>query len=134
VPTAGSDDVWSRGARRAVDATVDAGIGRFVMVSSLGAGDPLRGPEALRPYLVAKRVADDHLSGTDLDFTILRPGRLTDEPGTGRIATRVEGFPAISREDVAATIVECLTAQRARRTTLEIVSGETPIPEALAVV
>ncbi len=123
-------DLW--GARRVVDAAVDARVARFVMVSSLGAGDPLRGPEALRPYLVAKRAADDHLAATSLGYTILRPGRLTDGDASGLVTTEVEGFGSIPRDDVAAVIVECLTRDVARRRTVEVVSGDTPIREALA--
>jgi len=123
-------DLW--GARRAVDAAVAAKVKRFVMVSSLGAGDPLQGPESLRPYLVAKRAADDHLEASGLDYTIVRPGQLLDDPGNGRVRTEVQGHPAIPRDDVAATIEACLVEGYAKRRTFELVSGDTPIPEALA--
>src|SRR6056297_3374148 len=90
-------DLW--GAKRAVEACEAMGIDRFVMVSSRGAGDPQAGREPLRPYLVAKHFADRALRDSSLDETILRPTRLTDAEGTGRVTTE-EGDP-IPRADVA---------------------------------
>jgi uncharacterized protein YbjT (DUF2867 family) len=79
-------------------------------------------------YLVAKRAAEIDLRARDLDWTILRPGRLTDEPGTGLVRLAPEVPPgAVPRDDVAAVISALLEAPGTVRRTLELVSGETPI-------
>lgn len=77
-------DLW--GARRSIDACIEQGIDRFVIVSAYKASEPMAEPEALRPYRVAKRCADDYLEWSPLDATILRPTTLTDDAGTGRIS------------------------------------------------
>lgn len=125
-------DLW--GARRAVDASEEAGIDRFLMVSARGAADPDSGYEPLRPYLVAKRCADDYLRRSALDDTILRPTTLTDEKGTGRISTAFEpadGGPNISRADVAEAIVACLNDDATVGHTIELYGGDTPIADAI---
>ncbi|WP_042665142.1 SDR family oxidoreductase [Haloferax sp. ATB1] len=126
-------DLW--GARRVVDACVDADIDRFVMISSVGAGDPLAGPEPLRPYLVAKRCADDYLEQSGLDATILRPTRLTDADGTGTVSLTVDDLDGdtaeIPRADVAGAVVACLDIDRTVGETMHLTSGETPIERAL---
>ena len=73
------------GAVKCVEAAESAGVARFVIVSSIGAQDPERGPEAMRPYLRAKAEADAHVAASTLDWTIVRPGSLNDEPGTGLV-------------------------------------------------
>jgi uncharacterized protein YbjT (DUF2867 family) len=127
-------DLW--GARRAVDACAERGIGRFVMVSSRGAGDPDSGYEPLRPYLVAKHFADDYLRRSSLDETILRPTRLTDEPETGRVATGADlesdRGDSIPRADVARAVVACLEEPSTIGTTLDLYGGGTPIDAAVA--
>lgn len=124
-------DLW--GARRAVDAAARAGIDRFVLVSSIGTRDPLQGPASIRPYLVAKRAADDHLRSTDLAWTVVRPGRLTDAPGTGQVAAGPALEPGeVTRDDVAHALEACLVDGLAIRTTFELMNGDTPIHEALA--
>jgi len=96
-------DVW--GAVRVIELMGELGLRRLVMVSSIGVDDPLAGPESLRPYLVAKRVVDELLQQSGLDWTIVRPGRLTDDDGTGRVLlARRKDWPAIPRDDVAASI------------------------------
>ncbi|WEL30264.1 SDR family oxidoreductase [Haloferax volcanii] len=126
-------DLW--GARRVVDACVEAGIDRFVMISSIGAGDPLSGPEALRPYLVAKRCADDYLEQSSLDATILRPTRLTDAERTGSVSLTVESLdgdtPEIPRADVAQAVVASLDIDRTVGETLTLTGGDTTIERAL---
>jgi len=120
-------DLW--GAARAVDACVDSGVDRFIMISSRGAADPQEGREPLRPYLVAKYFADRHLRQSGLNETILRPTRLTDESGTGRVNT-VEGDP-IPRADVAQAAVACLQDPSTVGHAIELYRGETPIQEAV---
>ena len=102
-------DLW--GARRTITACEEQGIDRYVMISSRGAADPSSAYEPMRPYLVAKRAADDYLARSALDATILRPTTLTDEEGTGRVAAAFEpagGGPDIPRDDVAQAVVACL--------------------------
>ena len=125
-------DLW--GARRAVAACEERGVDRFVMISSRGAADPSAGYEPLRPYLVAKRAADDYLERSSLDGTILRPTSLTDEEGTGRIAAAFEpagGGPDIPRADVAQAVVACLDDDATVGYTMELYGGETPIATAV---
>src|SRR5215211_8238899 len=93
-----------------IEAARELGVARYVMVSSMGTFDIEQAPEAMRPYFQAKRDADDALEASGLDWTIVRPGHLTEEPGTGRVdAARALGRGGdVPREDVAAVIVECL--------------------------
>ena len=112
-----------------------AGVERFVQVSAIGVDDPL--PEdtddVWRAYVEAKRDADAALRETSLAWTILRPGRLTDDSGTGRVVLgdRVQRG-AIPRADVAATIVACLADDRSVRRQWELVSGDVPVADAVA--
>lgn len=125
-------DLW--GARCVVDACEEGGIDRLLMVSARGAADPDSGYEPLRPYLVAKRCADDYLQRSSLDDTILRPTTLTDEEGTGRISSAFEpadGGPDIPRADVAQAIVACLNADATIGRIIELYGGDTPIAEAI---
>ncbi len=114
------------------DAASAAGVGRYLMVSAMGAGDPTAGSEATRPYLEAKARADEAVAASGLDFTIVRPGGLTDEPAAGRVAVgeRV-ARGTIPRDDVAAVLVACLDEPGTVGRTFELVSGDTPIEHAL---
>jgi uncharacterized protein YbjT (DUF2867 family) len=117
------------------DAAERAGVGRFVQISSMGAGAPPRPgtDETFAAYLRAKTEAEDDLRRRDLDWTVLRPGGLTNAPGTGRVrlATSVPRGQ-VSRDDVAAVIVDLLSHDRGIGQTLELVAGDTPIERALA--
>jgi uncharacterized protein YbjT (DUF2867 family) len=117
------------------DAAERAGVGRFVQISSMGAGAPPRPgtDETFAAYLRAKTEAEDDLRRRDLDWTVLRPGGLTNAPGTGRVrlATSVPQGQ-VSRDDVAAVIVDLLSHDRGIGQTLELVAGDTPIERALA--
>ena len=117
-----------------LDAARRTGARRYLMISAMGAGDPSRGSEAMRPYLEAKAEADAALAASDLDWTIVRPGMLTDDPGTGLIdaAASLGRRGAIPRDDVAAVLVACLDEPRTVRATFDVLSGDTPIGEALA--
>lgn len=102
-------DLW--GAVRVIKACEARGIRRFVMVSSIGADDPRRGPESLQPYLAAKGAADEVLMRSDLDWTVIRPGRLTDDDETGAVRLSAdEAWPAVTRGDVAETLRGVLEA------------------------
>jgi uncharacterized protein YbjT (DUF2867 family) len=116
------------------DAAERAGLRRFVQISSMGAGAPPRGgtDETFAAYLRAKSEAEEDLRRRDLDWTVLRPGGLTNAPGIGRVrlATSVPRGQ-ISRDDVAAVIVGLLTGATGIGRTLELVAGDTPIERAL---
>ena len=121
------------GAAKLVEAAEKNGTGRYLMLSSMGAGDPESGPEAMRPYLRAKAKADGRLRESRLDWTIIRPGSLTDEEGTGRVeaAEDLGKRGEIPREDVATAFALTLESPNTVGKTFEILSGETPIREAL---
>jgi uncharacterized protein YbjT (DUF2867 family) len=126
-------DLW--GARRSIDACVDGDIDRYVMISAYSASEPLTDPEALAPYRVAKRCADDYLEQSPLDATILRPTALTDEEGTGQVSTAFEyhddGGPDISRANVAQAVVACLDDEATVGETIRLFGGDTPIEQAI---
>jgi uncharacterized protein YbjT (DUF2867 family) len=122
------------GAVKLIEAAKANGIRRYLMVSSMGADDPSRGSEQMRPYLEAKAEADAALQASGLDFTIVRPGRLTDDAGTGLVdvAPRLGRRGSIPRDDVAATLQACLETDATIGETFELLSGETSIQEALS--
>ncbi len=111
-----------------------AGVRRFVQISSMGAGapPPPGTDETFAAYLHAKAEAERDLRRRDLDWTVLRPGGLTNAPGTGRVRL-ASSVPRgqVSRDDVAAVIVGLLSDARGIGHTLELVAGDTPIDQAL---
>ena len=110
-----------------------AGPQRYVMVSAMGAADPPVGDEVFAVYLQAKAKADDELRASGLDYTIVRPGRLTDDPGTGRvrIGERLERGH-VPRDDVAAVLYAALDRHLASGATFDLIGGDDPIDEALS--
>jgi uncharacterized protein YbjT (DUF2867 family) len=117
------------------DAAERAGVRRFVLVSSMGAGAPPRAgsDETWAAYITAKTAAEADLRARDLDWTILRPGGLTDDPGTGRIRLAPPPVPAgrIPRADVAAVIAALLDEPGTRQQTLELTSGDSLVAAAV---
>jgi uncharacterized protein YbjT (DUF2867 family) len=117
------------------DAAERAGVRRFVQISSMGAGQPPRPgtDEVWAAYITAKTVGEDDLRARDLDWTILRPGRLTDAPPTGRIRLAPPPVPrdTIPRADVAAVIAALLDNPGTRHQTLELVGGGSPVAAAV---
>jgi uncharacterized protein YbjT (DUF2867 family) len=119
------------------DAAEAAGVRRYVMISSMGAdaeapddvGDPV-----FVAYLRAKGAADDDIRARKaLDSTILRPGHLTNDPGTGLVTIAHEtGHGNIPREDVAAVLLAVLDTPSTAGQTFEVISGDTPIKDAVA--
>jgi uncharacterized protein YbjT (DUF2867 family) len=111
---------------------MEAGVPRYVMVSAIGAGRPDDWSEEMRPYYEAKAGADERLMESGLDYTIVRPGGLTDEPGTGlvTVATDLERG-SIPREDVAAVLYAVLETPSSIGKTFELISGDTPVEEAV---
>jgi uncharacterized protein YbjT (DUF2867 family) len=122
------------GAVKLIEAAEALGVRRYVMVSSMGADDPATASEQMRPYQQAKHDADEALKRSSLDWTIVRPGRLTDEPGSGRVdlAPKLGRYGEVPREDVAAVVLSVLAAENTVRGTFELLSGDVPIEEAVA--
>ena len=120
------------GAKRLIDAAKDAIIKKFVMLSTMGADNPSVSEE-MGDYLKAKQNADEHLKASGLDYTIIRPGSLTNEEGTGKIQLRekLENHGSITRADVAKTLVEVLESDVMQNRVFEILAGETPIEKAI---
>lgn len=120
------------GAVKTVEAAEKAGIKRFVMVSALQAHRREHWNEKIKPYYVAKHYADRALLQSSLTYTIIRPGGLLNEPGTGKISA-AENLErgSIPREDVARIIFASLTEERTFRTSFDVISGDTPINDAL---
>ncbi len=121
------------GASKLIQAAIEHGVNRYLMVSTVGAQDPKNANEKMQPYLRAKARADEELKHSGLDYTIVRPGPLTDEQGTGRIdaSTELGRRKEIPREDVARTIVVALEQRNTVGKTFEVFAGETPVEEAL---
>jgi uncharacterized protein YbjT (DUF2867 family) len=121
------------GAVKLIEAAKANGISRYVIVSSMGADNPPPGDDTFAVYLRAKAAADEALAGSGLDYTIVRPGSLTNDPGTGRIdaAEHLGRRGRIPRDDVAATLVAVLDEPATIGTTFEVLSGEKEIAEAL---
>jgi uncharacterized protein YbjT (DUF2867 family) len=116
------------------DAAQRAGVRRYLLVSSMGVEDAPRPgtDEVFAAYLRAKKAAEDDVTGRDLDWTVLRPGRLTDDPPTGRV-TLERRVPrgAVTRADVAGVLVALLDAPATAGLVLELVNGDTPVAEAV---
>lgn len=116
-----------------IDAARAAGVGRYVTVSAMGTDDPPAGDDVFSVYLRAKARADRALMDSGLDWTIVRPGGLTDDPGTGRVAiARHVQRGEVPRDDVAAVIAAVLGEPRTAGRVFELVSGDTPVDQALA--
>ena len=117
------------------DAAERAGVRRFVQVSSMGAGQPPRSgtDEVWAAYIAAKTAAEADLRARDLDWTIVRPGGLTDAPATGRIRLAPPQVPrgTVPRADVAAVIAALLDNPGTRHQTLELVGGDSPVAAAV---
>jgi uncharacterized protein YbjT (DUF2867 family) len=121
------------GAVKLADAAASQEIRRYLMVSAIGANRPERWTDQMRPYYEAKADADEYVRDSGLDFTIVRPGRLTDDPGTGQVqvAETLEGGGSVTREDVAAVLAECLTAENTIGKSFDLLNDGTPVAEAV---
>ncbi|QFY81361.1 SDR family oxidoreductase [Bacillus subtilis] len=120
------------GAVKAIEAADIAGIKRFIMVSALQAHNRENWNEALKPYYVAKHYADKILEASGLTYTIIRPGGLRNEPGTGTVSAAKDlerGF--ISRDDVAKTVIASLDEKNTENRAFDLTEGDMPIAEAL---
>ncbi|WP_447925049.1 SDR family oxidoreductase [Georgenia muralis] len=116
------------------DAAERAGVRRYVMISSMGAatgGEPGM-DDVFAAYLDAKKAADDDLMARDLDWTVIRPSGLTDDPGTGTVSVGRPGRGTIPREDVARVVVAALDDPATAGVVTEVVSGPHRVAVALA--
>lgn len=124
-------DLWA--AIKTIRLAEANGAQRFIMVSALKASDPDQGSDAIKPYLAAKHAADEILRTTSLNYTILRPGRLTNEDETGKIqaAHALDDYHgAISRANVAECIRVSLSHVNAERQIIDLLDGEQSVREA----
>lgn len=120
------------GAAKTIEAAEQAKIDRFIMVSAIQAHNRENWNKKIPHYYVAKHHADKILRASHLNYTIIRPGGLLNEPGTGKV-TASENLTrdAIPREDVAATIFKALDEKNTYNRSFDLVTGDTPIADAL---
>jgi uncharacterized protein YbjT (DUF2867 family) len=114
------------------DAAEAAGVRRYVMISAMGteSADP-DSDDVFQVYLRAKKAADDDLRSRDLDWTVVRPGRLTDDEPTGLVQVGSLPRGSVTRGDVAAVVAACLEADNTIGTTFDLLGGETPVADAV---
>jgi uncharacterized protein YbjT (DUF2867 family) len=114
------------------DAAEAAGVRRYVMISAMGTegADP-DSDDVFQVYLRAKKAADDDLRSRDLDWTVVRPGRLTDDEPTGLVQVGSLPRGSVTRSDVAAVVAACLEADNTIGTTFDLLAGETPVADAV---
>jgi uncharacterized protein YbjT (DUF2867 family) len=121
------------GAIKLLEAATAAGAQGYVIVSSVGAETPPADDDVFSAYLRAKAEADAAVRDSDREWTIVRPGPLTDDPGTGRVRLETEPFRgAVARDDVAAVLAAVLHEPRAAGLTAYVAGGDDPIEAALA--
>jgi len=146
--------VDNEGAIRSMDATAKAGVKRYIIISAIDVRDRENKPEpewyddgdrdrsnkvwsAIKPYMEAKFAADRSLVTENdrrgLDYTIVRPGGLSQDPGNGKVAAgKVHLNQVISREDVASIVLECMKQDGTKGLAIDCVGGEVPIADAIA--
>jgi nucleoside-diphosphate-sugar epimerase len=133
-PGSGPQRKWTldyAGAVKLMEVARRNAIDRYIIVSSTGADPEAEDDGGFGTYLRAKGQADLKLTQSGLSYTIVRPGRLTDAPGTGAVDTST-GRGEIPRADVAAVIAELLDTPGTAGVTFDVNSGATPIPDAIA--
>lgn len=115
------------------DAAEQAGVRRYVMISATGVDRAdLDSDDVFQVYLRAKKAADDDLRARGLDWTVVRPGRLTNDPGTGHVQVGSRQRGAIPRADVAAVVAAALTMDPTIGKTFDLISGDQTVEAALA--
>jgi nucleoside-diphosphate-sugar epimerase len=120
------------GAIKLLHAATQADVRRYLIISSVGAENPPAGEDTFSVYTRAKAEADTAVKASDRDWTIVRPGRLTDDPGSGRVKLDSEPFRGeVPRDDVAALLHALLQDTRATGKVLYVNGGDTPIQDAL---
>lgn len=122
------------GAIKLIDACREAGVARYLIVSSIRADRPESWSDDMRPYFEAKAAADEAVRQSGLQYTIVRPGFLTNDAGTGKVeaAASVENPGRIARDDVAATLLAVLETPSTIGVSFDLIGGETPVAEAVA--
>ena len=122
------------GAVKLINAAKANDVSRYVLVSAIGVGHPESWSEEMTPYYQAKADADRELETSGLEYTIIRPGRLSDDPGTGLVETalELEHSGEIPREDVVATLLAVLDTPSTIQKAFDVISGEMPIARAVA--
>jgi uncharacterized protein YbjT (DUF2867 family) len=122
------------GAVKSVDAAIAKEIRRFVIVSAIGANHPERWSDDMKPYYEAKADADKFVAESGLDYTIVRPGGLTDDPGTGKVdlGDGPGGTGSVTRDDVALVLAEVLGADNTIGKSFDLLNGDIPVAEAIA--
>jgi nucleoside-diphosphate-sugar epimerase len=120
------------GAVKLIAAAKQAGVGRYVIVSSMGANPDAPGDDTFSVYLRAKGRADDAVRASGLDATVVRPGGLTNAAGTGQVKLG-ESVPSgqVTRDDVAAVLGAVLNSPRTIGRSFDLVGGDTPVSEAI---
>ena len=115
------------------DAAEAAGVRRYVMISAMGTehADP-DSDDVMQVYLRAKRAADDYVRSRDLDWTIVRPGLLTDEVPTGRVRVGDLERGSVTRGDVAHVLAEVLEARNTFGKTFDVLAGDQPVTKAIS--
>ena len=135
-PGSGAERKWTvdrDGAVKLIDAAKQNAIKRYIMISAMGLDKP-RGNEVFRVYQKAKAEADEALRKSGLDYTIIKPGRLTDQHGTGKVSLAPHlDRGEIPREDVAHLLAEVIEEPEMSGLTFDLVSGNTPIEDAVRV-
>lgn len=123
------------GAVKLIAGAKQAGVSRYVIVSSMGADPDAPGDDTFSVYLRAKGRADEAVRASGLDTTIVRPGGLTNDPGTGRVSLG-ESLPRgqVTRDDVAAVLAAVLDSPNTIGKTLDLTGGDTPVAEAVAAI
>jgi uncharacterized protein YbjT (DUF2867 family) len=131
----GAERKWTMdrdGAITLLDAARAAGAERYVIVSSIGAENPPAGDDVFSVYLRAKAEADRALAASDRAWTIVRPGRLTDDPGDGKVLVSADPVRAeVPRDDVAAVLAAVLHEPRTVGRILYVIDGDVPVEAAL---
>ncbi len=120
------------GAIKMMEAAEQAGVDRFLLISAIGADKRENWSEEIKSYYVAKYYADKALENSSLNYTIIRPGALINEPGTGKVWAGTDfEYGKVPREDVARVAVASLAAEPTYRKAFNLLSGETSIEEAV---
>ena len=139
--TGESSEIDSKGLRKVLRAVEKVGVKRFVAISSIGASTGMKltgewATDEMKDYYKHKRLAGKAIVASELDWTIIEPGTLTDGKGTGKVTLSVTAIPekSVSRADVAAITIAALKAPKTRGKALQLTSGKTTIADAIKAV
>lgn len=123
------------GAVKTIEAAKQANVKRFIIISSYDTTreEIQRSPSDFAPYVAAKHYADDWLRKTDLDYTIVHPGMLTNDKASGKIEAAEKVEPKeVPRDDIAHVLLECLENDSTIGKEFQVIGGNTPIKDAIA--